>query len=281
MYLFAQLIGVITLVDRLKINQLMDVFCYGKNITREELKKFYRKFNPELKETTFRWMLYELKKKEVIIAKDRGLYSLSKCNNKASNNKKATVLNNGEYRPAISKKLQEIYDKVKEQFPFLNLCIWETSWLNEFMVHQPGKFMTIVEVENGTEESVFYHLKTIYNYVFIKPNRQELEWYVYDSNDSIIVKKLVSQAPVLQSKKIATPKLEKVLVDVLAEKDFYYPYQGQELINIYENAFRYYKISLKSLNRYADRRKCSNMVKNFFKQHQLQWNSDEVVYWRY
>ena len=256
----------------------MDVFCYGKNITREELKKFYRRFNPELKETTFRWMLYELKKKEIITAKDRGLYSLSKFSNEASNKKNVPTSNNVEYRPVILKKTQDLYNKVKEQFPFLNLCIWETSWLNEFMLHQPGKFITIVEVENGTEESVFYHLKTIYNNVFIKPSRQELERYVYDNNDSIVVKKLVSQAPVSQNKKIASPKLEKVLVDVFMEKDFYYPYQGQELINIYENAFHYYKISLKSLNRYADRRKCGDKVKNFLKQHQLQWNTDEGVY---
>jgi len=263
------------LADRLKINELMDKFYYGKNITREELKNFYRRFNPELKETTFRWMLYELKKKEILTVMDRGLYCLS---NKVSNNKNVPTLNNDGYRPAVPKKLQELYDKVKEQFPFMELCIWETRWLNEFMLHQPVKFMTIIEVENGTEESVFYFLKTNYSNVFIKPSRQELEWYVYNNNDSIVIKRLVSQAPVSQSRKISTPKLEKVLVDLFVEKEFYYPYQGQELINIYENVFRYYKISLKSLNRYADRRKCRDKMKNFLKEHKLQWNSDGGVH---
>ncbi len=277
MYLILKLIGVITLADRLKTTQLMEVFCYRKNITREELKEFYRKFNPELKETTFRWMLYDLKKKEVITALDRGHYCLINCRNEISNNN-VHALKNKEYRPIIQQRLEKIYNKVKEQFPFINICIWETSWLNEFMVHQPFKFMIIVEVENGTEESVFYHLKAKYSNVFLKPSQQELERYVYDNRDSIVIKKLVSQAPISQNKKIATPKLEKILVDVFMEKDFYYPYQGQELINIYENAFRYYRISTKSLNRYADRRKCGNGVKGFLKQHQLQLNMDEGVY---
>lgn len=262
------------MTDRLKINQLMETFFYGKNITRKELKEFYKKFNSELKETTFRWMLYELKKKEVITALDRGLYSLIDCRNEVYNNKNVPTLKNDEYWPIIPTKLQEMYDKVKEQFPFLKLCIWETSWLNEFMVYQPGKFMTIIEAESGTEESVFYYLKTIYNNVFIKPSRQELEWYVYGNSDSIVIKKLVTQAPVSQKKKIATPKLEKILIDVFTEKEFYYPSQGQELINIFENAFHYYKISIKSLNRYADRRKCGNKVKNFLKEHQLQYNKN-------
>lgn len=268
----------ITLVDRLKTTQLMKKFSYGEKITREELKEFYKKFNPELKETTFRWMLYDLKKKEAITPLDRGLYSIINCGNGIPNNKNVPASKNNEYRPIIQQKLQKIYNKVKEQFPFLKICVWETSWLNEFMVHQPGKFIMIIEVENGTEESVFYYLKTIYSNVFIKPSQQELERYVYGNSDSIVIKKLVSQAPVVQNKKIATPKLEKILVDVLIEKDFYYPYQGHELINIYENAFRYYRISTKSLNRYADRRKCGNEVKSFLKQHQLQWNMDEEVY---
>lgn len=63
--------------------------------------------------------------------------------------------------------------------------------------------------------------------------------------------------------------MEKILIDLLAEKDFYYPYQGQELENIYKNAFNDYKISLKSLNRYAERRKCGDKLKNYRQKLQL------------
>lgn len=255
------------LVDRLKIHQLIEKFHNAVNITRKELKEFYDMYNPELKETTFRWMLYELKKMKIITAKDRGLYSVA-FNNQTFINTNETLIKK-EYQPVISMKLQQLYDILRNQFPYLTICIWETSWINEFMVHQPGKFLTIVEVENGTEETIFNNLKANYNNLFIKPNRQELEWYVYNNNSSIVVKKLVSQAPLLHNKNLIIPKLEKILIDLLAEKDFYYPYQGQELENIYKNAFNDYKISLKSLNRYAERRKCGDKLKNYRQKLQL------------
>lgn len=124
------------LVDRLKIHQLIEKFHNAGNITRKELKEFYDMYNPELKETTFRWMLYELKKMKIITAKDRGLYSVA-FNNQTFINTNETLIKK-EYQPVISMKLQQLYDILRNQFPYLTICIWETSWINEFMVHQPG-----------------------------------------------------------------------------------------------------------------------------------------------
>jgi hypothetical protein len=239
---------------------------------------FYEKFNPQLKETTFRWMLYELKRNNVISSLDRGVFVLNNCNDcvDAFNNKTVQLKNNKKaYKPLISKRLHEINMSIRERFPFITLCIWEISELNEFMVHQPSKFFTIVEVEIGTEEAVFYHIKKTYNNVYIKPTRQELEWYVYENPDSIVIKKLVSQAPISKQKNIAIPKLEKILVDLFAEADFYYPYQGQELVNIYDNSIRDYIISAKSLYRYADRRKCKDKLESFLNKHSISVNYNE------
>ena len=262
MYLIEILNGMIILVDRLRIKQLIAKFSKVKSISRNELKEFYEMYDPELKETTFRWMIYDLKKQKIMVAIDRGLYSLVLNNNSTYFNSNIMLVKK-EYKPLVSKNLGKLYSVLKKQFPFLNICIWETSWLNEFMLHQPGKFISIIEVENGAEETVFYHLKANYNNVFIKPNLQELEWYIYNNSSSIVVKRLVSQAPLSDNKHIVTPKLEKILIDVFVEKDFFYPYQGQELINIYKYIFQYYQISLKSLVRYAERRKCKGPLKEY------------------
>jgi hypothetical protein len=258
---------VITLINRLRIDQIKSAFSDGHRIPRNDLKMFYKQFNPQLKETTFRWMLYELKENYIISTLDRGVFTLVNGNDDVSNHKNVKLKNNIKvYKPIISKRLQEIDTSIRKQFPFITSCIWESSWLNEFMVHQPGKFIIIIEVESGTEEVVFYHVKEKYKNVYIKPT-QELEWYVYENTDSIVIKKLVSQAPLFKQESIAIPKLEKILVDLFAEEDFYYPYQGQELVNIYENAIRDYDISAKGLYRYADRRKCKEKLESFINKH--------------
>jgi hypothetical protein len=263
---------VITLTDRLKVDQIKSVFICVHRIQRNELKLFYEKFNPQLKETTFRWMLYELKKNNIISALDRGVFILNNrlYDEDAINNRTVQIKNNRKaYKPLISKSMTEIDASIRRQFPFITLCIWETSWLNEFMIHQPGKFLTIIEVESGTEEAVFYHIKKDYNNVYIKPTRQELDWYVYENTHSIVIKKLVSQAPLSKQTNITIPKMEKILVDLFAEKDFYYPYQGQELVNIYDNTVSSYGVSAKSLYRYADRRKCKGRLEYFLNKHKI------------
>lgn len=50
------------------------------------------------------------------------------------------------------------------------------------------------------------------------------------------------------------PTLEKLLVDILRDTDFFY-LQGSESDRIIENAFNLYTINSNRLFRYADRRK--------------------------
>jgi len=251
--------GVIVLADRLRIKQLIEKFNNVESFSRKELKEFYEKYNSELKETTFRWMIYDLKKQKIIVSIDRGVYSL--VNQTYSNSN--TTLEKKKYKPSVSKNLEKLYKELKKQFPFLDICVWETSWLNEFMLHQLGRVLSIIEVEKGFEETVFNYLRENYSNVFIRPTRQELEWYIYSSNSSIVVKNLITQSPLSNNSDIVIPKLEKILIDIFVEKDFFYPYQGQELINIYNNAFHYYQISLKSLFRYAGRRKCKELLEEY------------------
>ena len=230
--------------ERLKSNELHNVFSASDKISRLALKQFYQQQEPALKETTFRWMLYELKKQNVLLPIDRGVYKLYG----------GPVL--PEYVPQLSKTLQLLYRKIKAQFPYVNFCLWETGCLNEFLLHQAGKSLQLVEVEAEATEAVFYHLKENRRNVYLAPTLQEMERYVYSSADSIVIKKLVSQSPLLYLKEVPTPKLEKILVDVFADKDFFYPYRGSEQTTLFQSAFARYRLSLKTLYRYAQRRKC-------------------------
>jgi len=80
--------------------------------------------------------------------------------------------------------------------------------------------------------------------------------YRYVDMDSrvIFVKNLVSEAPLQEVSSVPMPTLEKLLVDILRDTDFFY-LQGSESDRIIENAFNLYTINRNRLFRYADRRK--------------------------
>ena len=64
------------------------------------------------------------------------------------------------------------------------MCIWSTASFNEFMVHQPGRFYILVEVDKDATQSVFYHLKENRFSVFIEPTEDILEKYLPDEKES-------------------------------------------------------------------------------------------------
>jgi hypothetical protein len=82
------------------------------------------------------------------------------------------------YYPDVSTKLKSVYNKLKKEFPYVDICIWNTSILNEFMIHQPGVFNFIIEVEKDVTQSAFYFLKELKYPVFIEPTSDILEKYL-------------------------------------------------------------------------------------------------------
>lgn len=158
------------------------------------------------------------------------------------------------YIPEISQKLKTIYSRLKRGFPFIKICVWNTSALNEFMLHQTGNFYDLVEVEKEATQSVFYFLKEANYSVFIDPTNELLDKYLPLNKDSIIVKPLVSEAPIQNIKGINTSSLEKVLVDVFCDDVIFAAQQGVEMRTIFKEAFSKYTINESRMYRYADRR---------------------------
>ena len=58
-------------------NRLIEEFKERGSFSREELFNFYRYFEPDLKEGTFGWRIYNLKNKNIIRSLRRGLYVIS------------------------------------------------------------------------------------------------------------------------------------------------------------------------------------------------------------
>lgn len=220
--------------------QLHQQFAHHRHITREELLGFYRSFEPELKNSTFAWRIHSLKEKNLLKPVRNGVYTLSP---------------KPQFHPQVEPKLRAIAIKLTKQFPTARFCIWSTKWLNDWMIHQPGRFLLLVEVESAATESVFYFLKDEhYKNVFLNPDGSQLERYIYEETESIIVKPLVTKAPLEKEKKIATPSLEKILVDLFIDQKLFSPFQGSELIHIYNTLYNKFALNITRMTAYAKRR---------------------------
>jgi hypothetical protein len=158
------------------------------------------------------------------------------------------------YLPEISSKIKSIYYKLKKQFPYLTICLWHTSVFNEFMIHQPGRFYIIIEAERESIESVFFFLKETQYSVFLDPSRDIIDRYISEMNETLIVKTLVSEAPLQNIEGVKTTTIEKMLVDIFCDDVIFSAQQGSEMRSIFNDAYKKYIVNENRILRYADRR---------------------------
>ncbi|MFD2101423.1 DUF6577 family protein [Flagellimonas iocasae] len=225
----------------LHINALKNSFDEGQKITVSDIIEFYGQFEERVKRSTIDWRLYKLTQEGILHRQSRGVYSLSE-------KKKKT------YTPEITRSLKVLAGKIHNQFPYIETCLWTTKWLNEFMLHQPGRFYTILEVERDATESVFYALNDLGKEVFLNPSQDIISKYVSHSKSPIIIIPLITEAPIHKINKVTTCSLEKMLVDIYCDPELFSTFQGAELKRIYQAAFDRYDINKAKMLRYADRR---------------------------
>jgi len=236
--------------------QLIGRFEKGKTFSRGDLYDFYLEYEPDLKDGTFGWRIYDLKKKNVIKSVGKGIYTL--CDKPI-------------YQPELNKSSKKIARLLDKNFSDLNYCVWESSWLNEFSNHQVNSCFIILEVEKELINSVFFNLKDkgVRN-LFLQPGGREMEIYVLEKEKPVVLKCLISRSPLqkITDKKLEVniPALEKILTDTYCDRDTFYFYTGKELEAIFENAINRYPIDFSRLLAYAARRGKEIEIKEFLTQ---------------
>jgi hypothetical protein len=153
---------------------------------------------------------------------------------------------------------------IEKQFPTLKYCIWSTKIVQEFMLHIPGKFINIIEVEKEAIEPVYDFLKeqNVKN-IFIQPDKQVIERYIYENQAAIILQSLVSKSPTQKVNKVSSTTLEKLIVDLYCDKKLFAAFQGSEFVHIVNSAYRRYSINFTKLFNYSKRRGKETELMNF------------------
>ena len=102
-----------TVMPKVIENKLIEAFKERSSFDRDELFQFYSDYEPNLKESTFSWRIYDLKKKDIIKTIGRGLYVISY---------------KPKYKPVLSDSVLKIARKINERFEEIQYAIWENQY---------------------------------------------------------------------------------------------------------------------------------------------------------
>jgi hypothetical protein len=233
----------------LYIDKLQQYFKDRDAFDVKDIMEFYAGMEPQISATTNNWRIYSLTQKGVLNRVGRGTFALG---------------NGRIFQPEITPRLKSIYLMLSKEFPFLKMCIWNTSSFNEFMTQQPGRFYILIEVEREAAQSVFFFLKEKKYSVFIEPDRDVIEKYIPDEKETLIVKPLISESPLQLVNGMYTPVLEKMLVDIFCDDLLFSAQQGSEMRTIFQESISKYSVNGNRMFRYAARRGKRNALKKYF-----------------
>jgi len=223
----------------LYIPQLKERFENKQVFTTKDILSFYREGEPAIPASTVNWRVYNLVNQGILLRIGKGKFKLGK---------------GSLYIPEVDNRIIKISKFIKEKFPFIPYCIWRSSSIIEFGHHIPRTNIVFVDADRDSTESVFHSLKEEYNTVFHKPGKDLYDNYINDLQRVIIVRPLVTEAPLQLIKKTPTTTIEKLLVDALVDEEFQF-LKGNEINHVYNNAFDRYSVNISKLIRYADRKR--------------------------
>lgn len=211
----------------------------------EDVFVFYRTFEPCITKSTVNWRIYNLVKTGIIKRIGRGKFN---CGSKNS------------FTPQLSQKALKINRFMKTNFPYLKYIIWHIGEINSVSQHLINKDTYYVEVERDAIDAVFEQIREKFKYVLRGQTNED----VYFGESIIVVRSLVTGSPAQIVNSIPTTTIEKLLVDIFADKEFGF-LQGYELTHIFNNAFSKYTINRDKLLRYASRKAKKDQIAEFIK----------------
>ncbi len=234
-------------MEKLFKEDLLTRFNKLNSFATKDVFRFYNSLQPSVRKSTVNWRIYELIKQGLFHRIGRGIYT--------------TNLKPG-FKAVLEKREKSVAKSIKEKFPLVSFCVWHTSFLQEFYHHIANFNCMIVEVEPEAVDPVFHFLHESYKNIFREPTKTLIEDYISEVKDSIVLNALKSESPLEKVDGFSVPALEKILVDLYADRDLFSFIQGNELFHITKNAIEKYSINYGKLLRYAARRGKKEEIKS-------------------
>ncbi|MCK5816539.1 MAG: hypothetical protein KAH15_00910 [Candidatus Marinimicrobia bacterium] len=255
MYIFNQKENIFsnTKVDK---NGLSGYFANKTQFSVHEIQEYYERKEPDIKTATVNWRIYDLVQKNLINRIGRGKYTL---------NLKMI------YKPYLTDDMADLFNNIKRNFPYLDICVWSNLNYNEFMIHQPWSKFSIVEVEEDSLLPVLYYIRDVHDdyTVILESDFEIFERYFPINAPTVIIKQIVTESPLLKLNNITTASLEKILIDLFCDVKLFDAYQGNEMNTIFKEAMSKYVINYNRMIRYASRRGKKEKFLNYIQENQI------------
>lgn len=188
--------------------------------------------------TSLNWALVQLESCGELARIGHGVY--------AKSSKQKFIYTPGE-------EIENLYKSLKEQYPLAHFCLYGGDIFEPLQHHLSYNALTYVEADKSLTEILFHKFQDTGQKVFHKPSKELFYDYVDISSPAIIVRQLISGAPLKKSGKVPVPTLEKLLVDIRRNPDLDY-LSGQESRYMLSTADDLYSLNRSALLRYAGRR---------------------------
>lgn len=189
--------------------------------------------------TTLLCMLSRLVREGELVRKTRGVY--------------ARRTPSSSFQVVLKEQERAICSLIRKSLPLISYCIYNGETLAPLQHHVFQNNATYIEVERDAVETVFHICKDSGFESYKSPSKEMTKDYIDLGKPVVIVKPLVTESPLTQNDGVMVPTLEKLLVDLCKDEDFFF-LQGVEETYILENARSLYDINESRLKRYAKRR---------------------------
>lgn len=232
------------------IQKIIEKFSGQDTFTSDELFSFFKEWEPDLKVATFRWRIHDLKQRNILQSVKRGIF---------------TLRTKPSFKPSASNYGIKIYKRIIKAYPGIRACVWNTQNLSELMLQQPARSWDVVEVEADAFSLVWDNIISGTG-LPINANHQDYIAYAYanSATPKYFVKKLLTRAPLQTAEEdgYVLPAIEKILVDIFCEPNFFSIFAGSEFSVMLNNAYLRFAVDFAKLFQYANRRNKAKELKD-------------------
>ncbi len=188
-------------------------------------------------DASIRWVIYRLVKEGLIMKIDSKNYMKGQL-------KKYSPSYDSEAKLRVEKLLKSV-------FPELDIVVYESTILNEWLNHQVARNVIFIEVDKFYTQNIFQEIKQKLQHTVLLNPRVD-DYYTYAENDMIIVGNLITQSP--RNKNSYNIRLEKLIVDLFSSDLITEFISHSEYENLFESLFKVYLVNTKTIIAYAKRR---------------------------
>lgn len=227
------------------LNRMSD----GKTYSHKELVNELRMLKADLSDSAYHWAISGLIRDGALNRQGYDTYALS------------LGMPKPEYVQVYSETARELISLISKQYPHVQFTVFETVLMNDFLNHLIAQNTIFVQVEKESSIYVFRFLQELgIKNVMYKPDKRDFN--LYWSRDCVIVTDMISEAP-LRVDEPHWVMLEKMLVDMSADKLIAMTFSKDEFPFVMEQAQSRYLLDKVRMLRYARRRNRQQVIEKY------------------